>query len=126
MYTYQEAELLRMARVRTELNLPDGRIDMMELDREVARARAEAIIGFLSRLGHLVGRASARVGKWRRYRAALAELRALDPRTLDDIGISRADIPRVAAGLWMPPAIDASVQSAPASASNENARKVAA
>ena len=126
MYTYEEAELLRLARVRTELNLPDGRIDMTELDREVARARAEAIIGVLSRLGQIVGRVSARVGKWRRYRAAVAELRGLDPRTLDDIGISRADIPRVAAGLWMPPAIDAAAQGAPASASNENARKAAA
>ena len=30
------------------------------------------------------------------------ELSSLDDRTLGDIGITRADIPRVAAGLWTP------------------------
>ncbi len=36
--------------------------------------------------------------KWRAYRKNLEELSALDDRTLADIGITRADIPAVAAG----------------------------
>jgi uncharacterized protein YjiS (DUF1127 family) len=126
MYTYEEAELQRLARVRSELKLPDGRVDLSELHREVARARAEAIAAFASGIGRLVGRAARRVGKWRRYRAAIAELENLDLRTLDDIGISRADIPRVAAGLWMPPPVGTAGKGGAALANNENARKVAA
>lgn len=126
MYTYDESELLRLARVRTEIILPDGRVDMAELNREIARARAEAMIRIFTGIGRTLGRLAARIGNWRRYRVALAELENLDPRTLSDIGITRADIPRVAAGLWMPNPVSASASAAAAAASNENARKAAA
>lgn len=126
MYTYDEAELLRVARVRTEIKLPDGRIDIAELNREIARARAEAMARMFGGIGRAVVRLASRVGAWRRYRAAVAELENLDPRTLSDIGITRADIPRVAAGLWMPSPSSVAASAVPDTASNENARKVAA
>ena len=34
--------------------------------------------------------------KWRRYRRTVNELQSLSRRELDDLGISRADIPHVA------------------------------
>jgi uncharacterized protein YjiS (DUF1127 family) len=127
MYAYDESELLRRARVRTEFNLPDGRIDIAELNRAVAQARAETLLRLIHGVGRAFGSAVAWLGAWRRYRVAVSELEGLDPRTLTDIGITRADIPRVAAGLWMPnptemrPAAESAIP-----ASNENARKAAA
>ena len=41
---------------------------------------------------------------WREYQDTYGELASLDDRMLADIGISRSDIPRVAAGLWAPQA----------------------
>lgn len=127
MYAYDESELLRRARVRTEFNLPDGRIDIAELNRAVAQARAETLLRLINAIGRAAGRAVAWLGAWRRYRVAVSELEGLDPRTLSDIGITRDDIPRVAAGLWMPnPADTRSAAHASIPASNENARKAAA
>lgn len=126
MYAFNEPELLRLARVRTDINLPDGRIDIAELNRAVARARSEALVRLFHTAGHVIGRAVAWLGQWRRYRAAVAELEGLDPRTLSDIGITRADIPRVAAGLWMPNLTETRTGAQPVAASNENARKAAA
>lgn len=39
---------------------------------------------------------------WREYQETYHELSLLDDRMLADIGITRSDIPRVAAGLWTP------------------------
>lgn len=126
MYAFNESELLRLARVRTGFDLPDGRIDITELNRAVARARSEALVKMFHDAGQIVGRAVAWLGQWRRYRAAVAELEGLDPRTLSDIGITRADIPRVAAGLWMPNPTETRIGAQPVAANNENARKAAA
>lgn len=41
---------------------------------------------------------------WREYQNTYNELSQLDDRMLADIGITRSDIPRVAAGLWAPQA----------------------
>ncbi|MGM0585859.1 MAG: DUF1127 domain-containing protein [Pseudomonadota bacterium] len=38
----------------------------------------------------------ARARRWREYRRTLAELEALDARTLKDIGLGKGDLPRVA------------------------------
>lgn len=52
------------------------------------------------------------------------ELSSLDDRTLGDIGITRADIPRVAAGLWTPERKGAkSVVAAPANVTAINANR---
>ena len=47
-------------------------------------------------MSNIVDRISAAVGQWRRYRDIVAELEAYSDRELEDIGISRGDIPRVA------------------------------
>ena len=101
MYTYDDAELARLSRVSDRLpaNLA---IDLAQLSHVAAEARGEAFRDTLSAIGRLLAKLFAPVLRWRRYRAALAELSALDERTLADIGIVRADVPRVAAGLWMP------------------------
>ena len=52
------------------------------------RAIAETRPGLLSRLG-------AVFGAWLQRRAVLAELRGLSDRDLTDIGLNRADLPRV-------------------------------
>jgi uncharacterized protein YjiS (DUF1127 family) len=54
---------------------------------------AEADEGFL---GKLARRIRARAGAAIRYRRALRELRRLDDRDLDDLGIGRADLPELA------------------------------
>src|SRR5918997_1835678 len=54
---------------------------------------AETEEGFL---GKLALRARARVGQWVRYHQALRELRRLDDRDLDDLGLGRGDLPGLA------------------------------
>lgn len=73
-----------------------------ELEAYIARARQEralALQGLLRGAARLVARAfrplrdvGAAIGRRRRQRAALGELRALDDRMLKDIGLSRGDI----------------------------------
>jgi len=127
MHAFSEFELLRMARVRAEIRRSElGWIDTAELSRAAAQARGEAIAAKLRQVGRVLGRTFARFAGWRRYRSAVAELQGLDIRTLSDIGITRADIPRVAAGLWMPEPAPAPAQSEIATPSNQNARKAAA
>lgn len=80
-----------------------------ELEYYIARARDEralAVQKFLRATAALVagafrsaGKVVAAIGRWRRRRAALAELRALDDRMLQDIGLSRAELPGLTAGL---------------------------
>lgn len=127
MYTYTEAELLRVARVRTDPVSTQRMIDLAEANRLAAQARAEATLAALRAVGRFAGGILRKVAAWRRYRAGIAELEALDARTLSDIGISRADIPAVAAGLWMPQARQADGRAARVGhPGNENARQAAA
>jgi len=126
MYTYTEAELLRMARVRTDPVSTQRMIDQSEANRLAAQARAEATLAALRGVGRLVGWIVRKVAAWRRYRAGVAELQALDTRTLSDIGITRADIPAVAAGLWMPRDRQATTTTTISLPGNENARQAAA
>ncbi len=127
MYSFNESELLRLADVRAKAHLPrEFWIDSVELNRKVAQARAEAMRNTFRGLTAVIGRIKAAITEHRRFRAGVAELEALDTRTLDDIGISRADIPRVAAGLWAPESTKTRLETLPVAAGNENARKVAA
>jgi len=78
-----------------------------QLEYYIERGRQEralALQKFLRATGAAVGRAVRRlggviaaIGRWWRRRAALAELRALDDRMLQDIGLSRAELPEVTA-----------------------------
>jgi uncharacterized protein YjiS (DUF1127 family) len=126
MYTYTETELLRVARVRTDPVSAQRMIDMAEANRLAAQARTEATLAALGAVGRFVGRILRKVAAWRRYRAGVAELQALDARTLSDIGITRADIPAVAAGLWMPQGRQATTATTHPMPGNENARQAAA
>ena len=67
--------------------------------------------GFRATAADFISRATQR---WQRGRAA-AELHRIDDRQLEDIGISRNDIPRVVAGL-VPSSIETSTQDARISA----------
>jgi uncharacterized protein YjiS (DUF1127 family) len=79
--------------------------------RSAERARGRALAGILGRgfaaLGRGAGSTVAVLGQWRepyrrdlRRRLAIRELRSLDDHMLADIGLSRNDIPAVAAGLF--------------------------
>ena len=126
MLTYSETELLRLAQIRTDIAAQQRLATRAEAQRMAAQARAEAVADGLRTAGRAIGRLIARFAAWRRYRAALSELRALDPRLLDDIGISRAEIPRVAAGLWAPEPAVATPAPADRQPGNDNARQAAA
>lgn len=63
--------------------------------REIATKIGQAIAKVLRPLVSAVREGHAR-------RQIFWELSSLDDRTLSDIGITRSDIPRVAAGLWTP------------------------
>ncbi|MEM7444633.1 MAG: DUF1127 domain-containing protein, partial [Pseudomonadota bacterium] len=41
---------------------------------------------------------TARVNEWRRYRRTMSELRSLDQRELDDLGIGTGDLEAIARG----------------------------
>lgn len=126
MMTYSETELLRLAQIRTDVAAQQRLAILAEAQRMAAQARAEAIANGLCAAGRAIGRVFARLAAWRRYRTALSELQALDPRMLDDIGISRAEIPRVAAGLWAPEPTADTAAPADRRPGNDNARQAAA
>jgi hypothetical protein len=68
-----------------------------------------------------------RVKAWAAEQATRDELLALDERTLADIGLTRGDIPRVAAGLWVPENRLTQVRAgAPKAPSNLNRPQIAA
>jgi uncharacterized protein YjiS (DUF1127 family) len=79
-------------------------IDMRKVEMEAARLRAEAIADTIVAAGRLVARAwravSARIAAAREAARVSRELGALSDRELADIGIMRADIPAIAAGIY--------------------------
>ncbi len=90
-------------------------------------ARGEAIAEVFAALGQVVrtvaGKLYAPIKNWAVERATRDELMSLDDRTLADIGLTRGDIPQVAAGLWVPENRLAQIRAAkPAPASNVNNR----
>jgi uncharacterized protein YjiS (DUF1127 family) len=126
MHAYPETELLRLAQVRTDRLTAQRWLDIAEANRLATKARSEAIQAALRAAGRALGRLAGRIAAWRRHQIAVAELQALDARMLGDIGISRDDIPRVAAGLWMPETRETRTMSTLAMPGNENARQAAA
>jgi uncharacterized protein YjiS (DUF1127 family) len=90
-------------------------------------ARGEYIADAAVAIGHAVstiaGMLYAPLKGWAIERATRDELMALDDRTLADIGLTRGDIPQVAAGQWVPENRLAQIRAAaPKSASNVNNR----
>lgn len=80
---------------------------MSEFNRSVTHPVSGPRSGFRATVAGLVSRVLKR---WHRAQAAAA-LHRLDDRQLEDIGISRNDIPRVVAGL-VPSNIETSTQDA--------------
>jgi uncharacterized protein YjiS (DUF1127 family) len=83
-------------------------VDHIEITAAARRMQAQEMAKLLSAIGRgvkAVFRALASPYQvWREYQDTYSELTSLDDRMLADIGISRSDIPRVAAGLWAPQA----------------------
>lgn len=92
-----------------------------------AEAIADAVLAVSRFVSKLVSPIVAKAKAWRIQSRTRDELEALDDRTLADIGLSRNDIPRVAAGMWAPEARAARTSyAAPASAINLNKPQIAA
>jgi uncharacterized protein YjiS (DUF1127 family) len=92
-----------------------------------AEAIADAVLtvsrGIAKPVMPIVNQAKA----WRTQIKTREELEALDERTLADIGLTRNDIPRVAAGLWVPESRAVHTNyAAPTSAINVNKPQIAA
>jgi uncharacterized protein YjiS (DUF1127 family) len=92
-----------------------------------AEAIAEAVLTVSRGIAKLFAPITAQVKAWRAQLRTREELEALDERTLADIGLTRSDIPRVAAGLWVPENRGPRPSyAAPAPASNLNKPQIAA
>jgi uncharacterized protein YjiS (DUF1127 family) len=67
-----------------------------------AETITDAVLWVWRKAAALASTLSAPIQRWQRRSAIQAELNALDDRTLADMGITRGDIPAIAAGLWAP------------------------
>jgi len=92
-----------------------------------AEAIADAVIAVATFLTNAVNWLYAPVKAWRLQLRTREELDSLDDRALADIGLTRGDIRRVAAGLWVPENRTAqTAYAAPVTASNINKPQIAA
>lgn len=103
---------------------------MNEQDRN-RLAQAEAIADAVIAVSNFVSKTAAAIyapiKAWRTQLRTREELDSLDDRALADIGLTRGDIRRVAAGMWAPENRSAQVAfTAPVMASNFNKPQIAA
>lgn len=92
-----------------------------------AEAIADAVIAISSVVRKTAAAIYAPVKAWRIQLRTREELDGLDDRALADIGLTRGDIRRVAAGLWVPENRSAQIVfTAPVPASNFNKPQIAA
>ena len=83
-------------------------VDQIEITTAARRMQAQELAKLLRAVGRGIKAVFSVLASpyqvWREYQDTYSELASLDDRMLADIGISRSDIPRVAAGLWAPQA----------------------
>lgn len=81
-------------------------VDHVEITAAARRMQAEEMAKLFRAIGRgikaIVGTVIAPYKVWREYQDTFHELSMLDDRMLSDIGVTRSDIPRIAAGLWAP------------------------
>lgn len=81
-------------------------VNQLEIYYQARQMQAQVVRELAGKIGSAIAKvlrpviSAIREGHERRQ--IYWELSSLDDRTLGDIGITRADIPRVAAGLWTP------------------------
>jgi uncharacterized protein YjiS (DUF1127 family) len=81
-------------------------VNQLEIYYQARQMQAQVVRELAGKIGNAIAKvlrpliSAIREGHERRQ--IFWELSSLDDRTLGDIGITRADIPRVAAGLWTP------------------------
>lgn len=94
------------ASIRGAVQVPSQPVDTVEVYRAARRMQALELAKLFAALGRGIAKAArvlfAPYLVWRDYQETYRELSMLDDRMLADIGVTRADIPRVAAGLWVP------------------------
>jgi uncharacterized protein YjiS (DUF1127 family) len=92
-----------------------------------AEAIADAVIAVSTFIARTAAAVYAPIRAWRIQMRTREELDALDDRALADIGLTRGDIRRVAAGIWVPENRSARIAfAAPSVASNLNKPQIAA
>lgn len=92
-----------------------------------AEAIADAVIAVSTVVNKIAKAVYAPIKAWRIQLQTREELDGLDDRALADIGLTRGDIRRVAAGLWLPENRSAqTAYVAPVAASNINKPQIAA
>jgi uncharacterized protein YjiS (DUF1127 family) len=96
------------------------RQEALLLQGEAIANGAIAISDAVARLGRAI---YAAFKTWQKEIRTRDELMLLDDRTLADIGLTRGDIPRVAAGLWVPENRLAQLRRSPGSSSASNLNK---
>ncbi len=93
---------------QTGWNFKINAADQAEIHAAARRMQAEELAKLFRAVGRglktVFGAVAAPYKVWREYQETYHELSQLDDRMLSDIGITRSDIPRVAAGLWAPQA----------------------
>ena len=103
----------------------------LSIENKARLAQAEAIADAVIAVSNFVSKAAAAlyapVKAWRIQLRTREELDSLDDRALADIGLTRGDIRRVAAGLWVPENRSAQIAfTVPVAASNFNKPQIAA
>jgi uncharacterized protein YjiS (DUF1127 family) len=81
-------------------------VNQLEIYYQARQMQAQVVRELAGKVGRaiakVVGPVISAIREGHERRQIFWELSSLDDRTLGDIGITRADIPRVAAGLWTP------------------------
>ncbi len=100
-----------------------------QVETRPVQAAHDGQTGLLGSLAGLFGKITHSIAQAIQYRRTYAELAQLDDRTLADLGITRGDIPAIAAGLYARSEASADYARARAvgfAANTNNSRNIAA